>query len=330
MKEKTHKIIRYTLSILVAGILVYFAFDGIDWKDFFHGLANTDWWYIILSMVAGGIALFFREERWRSQLLPLDSDTGRLKVWDGSNIGNFLNIVIPGVGEFYRCGFVTSRKATYDKVFGTILMERAWDIIAIFALLFMAMFGHNRTIAPFMRDHVLQPFSSRFNFSLWWLLAAFFVIVAVALWVICSEKDKNSFCFKIAKWLKGMLGGFVSFGKIRSKGLFLLYTVGIWFMYILVTYYTFLAIPGLDHLTLADAIFISAVGNIASVIPTPGNVGPYHYLVGLSISTIYLHSGEITAMAMLCATLSHGSHALLLILLGLESYICITLKKKKN
>lgn len=328
MKGNMGKIIRYALSVVVAGALVYFAFRGTDWKAFMDGLAGTNWWFICLSVLVAIVALLFREERWRLQLLPIDRSMSRFPVWHGSNVGNLLNIVIPGVGEITRCGYVSTGKAPFDKVFGTILMERAWDVLAVMLLLVIAALASTDVIVPFLGEQVFAPFTGRFDFSLWWIIVIVVLLVGAGLRAVFRFSGRNALCTRLAGWLKGILAGFSSFARMEQKLLFVLYSAGIWVMYILMTYFTFLAIPGLGHLTFADALFISAVGNIASVIPTPGNIGPYHYLVGMAISTIYLQADAMTAPGLLCATLSHGTHAILLILLGIESYFRISFKKK--
>ena len=57
-------------------------------------------------------------------------------------------------------------------------------------------------------------------------------------------------------------------------------------MYLLMCYSILKAVPALSGLGLEDALFFTAVGNIASVIPVPGGIGAYHYLVALSVSTL--------------------------------------------
>lgn len=328
VRDNIWKAFRYVLSVSVAAVLVYFAFRGTDWKAFLDGLAGTDWRFIILSVVAALAALWFREERWRCQLVLLDPAITRFSVWHGSNVGNLLNVVLPGAGEFTRCAYVSTKKAGYDRTLGTILMERSWDVLAIVLLLVLAMVTNRETIVPFMQENVLTPFMERFNFSLWWVVAAVALAAGLAVWLVFRLSPRNAACARLAGWIKGISNGFASFGKMEKKPLFIFYTVVIWVMYILMTYFTFKAVPGLTHLSFTDAVFISAIGNIASVIPTPGNIGPYHYLVGLSVSTVYLHSSAMTATGLLCATLSHGTHAILIIILGIESYIRISFKKK--
>lgn len=330
VNSKASKVIKYVLSLLLAAALLYFAFRGIDWKEFWEGLKTTKWFYVILSVLAAVVALVFRAERWRLQLVILDGDITRRSIWHGSNIGNFMSLVIPGVGEFIRCGHVSTKKAGYDRTFGTIILERAWDLLAVFFLLLLAVATNSAKLIPFMREEVFKPFASRFSFSLGWIILLFVLMAIALLWAVFHYREKSRFCGKCAEILGGILQGIKAFGQMRLKGVFLLYTVGIWMSYIFMTYFTFLAVPGLDHLTFGDAVFISAVGNIASVIPTPGNLGAYHYLVGIAISTIYLGATEILATPLLFATLSHGSHAVLLILLAIYSYIALAIRKKGN
>ena len=96
-------------------------------------------------------------------------------------------------------------------------------------------------------------------------------------------------------------------------------------MYVLMSWAGLKALPMLDSLTIADALFISAVGNIASVIPVPGGIGAYHYLIALTLQSLY---GATWDTGILYATLCHETHAILIIVLGISSYIRITLAKR--
>lgn len=327
MNARGKNILKYILSMLLAAILLWFAFRGVDWKDFLSGLKTTRWCYILLSVLAAFIALVFRAERWRLQLVTLDPSVDRMRIWHGSNIGNFLSLVIPGIGEFYRCAHVCTQSSGYDRTFGTIIMERAWDVLAVVVLLLSAVLCSFGTLGPFIRENVLEPFAGRFSISFWWVLGIVTTMLAALAVLVVRMRDKSKFCGKVTAALQGVLTGFMAFGKMPRKPLFLLYTTGIWTMYIFMSYWCILAVPGLEHMDFTDAVFISAIGNIASIIPTPGNLGAYHYLVGLSISSIYACSWET---GLLCATLSHGSHAVLLIVLAIHSWIMVTVEKKKD
>ena len=87
MDKKISKVIKYILSLAVAGVLLYFSFREVKWEDFIEGLRTCRWEYIILSMVAGIAAFWFRGVRWRQLLLPIDPSTKSITTFNAVNIG---------------------------------------------------------------------------------------------------------------------------------------------------------------------------------------------------------------------------------------------------
>ena len=327
MKSKLAKFLKYLLSFGLAAVLVYFAFRKVDWMSFWQSLKNTDWFWIWMSVLVSLLALLFRQLRWHMMLYPLDSEVRQLDVWDADNIGNLANIALPGAGEVARCGLMSSPRAKYDKVFGTILMERIWDFVAIIVLITIALAIMWDTLGDFFVDTVVKPAAGNFTFGLGWALIALLVVVAALIWLIFALRKRFAICEKGACLIEGMMQGFVGSLKIKRKFLFFVYTVLIWLMYVLTTYFTFLAMPELRHLGFADALFLSAIGNFASVIPVPGGIGAYHYLVTITLTSIYATTWDL---GLLFATLTHEIHALILIVTGVISYVCWNIRKKKR
>lgn len=324
---KTSNVIKYVLSFLLAGVLVYFAFKGVDWQTFWQDLRQTRWGWVGMFIFFSVLALALREERWRAIIKPIDPEASPLDVWDANNVGNVVNVVLPGAGEFVRCGYVSRRGLTYDKAFGTVIVERTCDIIAIVLLFAIALLGGWDKFGGFFVGQIWQPMAGRLGFSLWWIVAAVAIVIGGGLWAIFHWSGSNRFCGKAAGWIRGLGAGFASIGKMKHKWLFALYTVAIWASYVAMSWSGLKAVPMLSELTFTDAIFISAVGNIASVIPVPGGIGAYHYLVALTLQSIY---GIVWETGILYATLCHEAHAILIILLGVISYVAITLRRRKQ
>ena len=321
MAAKTGNIIKYTLSFLLAGVLVWFAFRGIDWRAFLDGLLVTRWLYIVLFFVLATAAIIFRMLRWRAMLLPVMPEVTYRKTWDAANVGNLLNVVLPGAGEFVRCGIVAGKAgkdgAGYEKVLGTAVMERIWDFLAVGTLFLLALTFKWDLFGSFVSEQVVAPAAGRLQGKIGYILLSAIVLAALLLWLIYRFRKRSRFCGRIASGAKGLLQGLTSFLRMGHKGLFLVYTVLIWLMYVLMSFVVLKAIPGLDALGFADALFLSAIGNIASVVPVPGGIGAYHYLLALSLSSLYAFSWE---SGILFATLSHEAHTLLLLVFGLVSY----------
>ena len=326
MHKKAANIIKYTLSVGLAVLLVWFAFRGVDWKAFWEGLQQTRWGFVVLYFVAATLALVFRERRWTALMRPLDPQIRRLGVWDAINVGNIINIVLPGAGEFARCGYVSSRRMGFDKAFGTIACERMCDIVAVAVLLIGALALKWDSFAPFFAENIWGPMAARMGGSLVWLIAAAALLLAAFFWAVFRFRDRVRWFGRIAGTFRGLWTGFASVAKLENKWPFLLSTVGIWAMYVMMMWCTIRALPQLDALGTVDALFLSAVGNIASVIPVPGGIGAYHYLVALSVQSLYSAPWET---GILLATLGHEAHAILIILLGVVSYAHMTLQKRK-
>ena len=326
MNKKATNIIKYTLSAVLAVVLVWFAFRTVDWKTFWEDLQQTRWVWIAVYFAAAVAALVFRERRWTALMRPLDPELRRLRVWDAINVGNLINVVLPGAGEFVRCGYVSTKKMSYEKALGTIVCERLSDIVAIIILLISALASKWSTFGPFFTEHIWGPMTGRAGGSTGWIVLGAAVLLVVFFLAVFRFRDRVRLFGRIADSLRGLGAGFASIAKMERKWPFVLSTVGIWVSYVTMMYCTIRAIPMLDMLTLTDALFLSAVGNLASVIPVPGGIGAYHYLVALSLLSLYGASWET---GILLATLGHEAHAILIILLGILSYSHLTLRKKK-
>lgn len=322
MEQKAKKTVKYILSLLLAAVFIWLAFRKVDWAAFFAGLKETRWIWIPAFFAASTGALIFRALRWKMLLRPLDGGTRVLTVWDANNVGNLANVVLPGSGEFVRCGYV-SRKAGYDAVLGTAVVERACDLAAIALLFILALILDGARFGAFFKDSILTPASGRL--ALWWVGALAVIFIAGMVLAIFRFRRRSAICDKAAAFLEGLWKGIGSISRMDHKCGFILYTICIWLMYVLMSWCIIKAIPALDGLGLADALFISAVGNIASVIPVPGGIGAYHYLVALTLSSLYGSSWDI---GILFATLNHELHLLLVIVLGAISYFCLTLRKE--
>ncbi len=326
MTAKTKDIVKYSLSAALAVLLVWIAFRNVDWKSFLGGLKVTRWGYVIPFLLASVAALVLRTTRWRDLLRSSGHAVPWLRVWDSHNVGNLANVALPGSGEFIRCGYVVGKDGFGD-AFGTAMMERAWDLAAVVVMIVLALVLDGSKFGPFFVEQVWTPLSGRLNFSLWWLIALVAVLLVLFLWTVFHFRGRNTFCRKVADALSSVGRGFASFFRLPRKGLFLLYTLGIWLMYLLMCFCILKAVPELSGLGMEDALFFTAVGNIASVIPVPGGIGAYHYLVALSVSSLYGGSWET---GLLFATLQHELHALLVILLGVVSYANLTLRSRKS
>ena len=308
------QVLKYVLLFAAAALVVYLAFRKEDWKVFLDGLKQTRWFWVAMFIIFSILALIGRAVRWKELLLPFDDRVRFLKVWDADNVGNLASAALPGTGEILRCGYMSSKKIRFDKTFGTMLCERVWDFIAIVVLLGVALTLQWSRFGGYFKENIVAPLAAA---GIWWILLALVIAAAIFIVLMFRLKDRYNFCCRVAESISRLWSGIMAFNKSKNKLLITVMTFFIWFMYVLMGWSIIKAMPALDGMNLADAAFLSLVGNIASVVPVPGGVGAYHYLVAAAVG-LYGHSWDT---GILFATLNHETHALLIIVLGIISYI---------
>ena len=336
MNKKVSQILKYAVSASLAFVLLYFSFRDVEWADFMEGLKSCRWEFILLSMAAGSFAFWLRAVRWRKLLLPIDGSITRMTAFNGINIGNISNFVFPRIGEFIRCGVITRRsepvspddpehkKASYDKVLGTVVLERSWELLVMLLLLAVVVVGGFNRFGGFFVEQICTPMAQRLDFSIWWIVAVLAVAGVAGCYALWRYRDTNPVFSKVWGIFRGILQGFASCLKMDRKWMFFAYTAFIWMTYWLMAASTVWAAPFLSDLDLIDALFLSLVGGLGFAVPVPGGIGAFHFIISLALSGIY---GIPTELGIIYATLSHTSQAITQIFFGAGSYAYEALKK---
>lgn len=330
------KIMKYIASLALAVLLLWVSFREVEWKDFINGLKDCRWGFVLLSMAAGSTAFLIRALRWRQLLLPIDDSISRTTAFNGVNIGNISNYIFPRIGEFVRYGVITRRsapadpndpsvkKATYDKVLGTVVLERGWELLVMILMLAIVVVGGFERFGNFFLEQIWNPMAQSLDFSIWWIVLAVAAAGAAGIYAIYAYKDANSFCRKVWSIFRGLWQGFASCLKMDRKWLFFTYTALIWMLYWLMAASTMWAAPFLGDLDLIDALFLSLVGGLGFAVPVPGGIGAFHFIISMTLATMY---GIPVEMGIVYATLSHTSQAITQILFGLGSYAYEAIRK---
>ena len=355
MKNQSGNILKYGISILLAAVLLCFSFRGVSWPDFAAGLKACRWEYVILSMLLGLMAFWFRALRWRELLLPIDGSTSRLTCFNAVNISYIVNLVLPRVGEFVRCGYITAhsaressekdsrRLASYDKVLGTAAMERSADLLAMFLLLAVfLLFTWNR-FGGFFSEKIFSAFAGGFSAGKAAALCCC-VFVCAAL-IVCAVlfADKWKLLGKIRSFCKGLGEGFISCLKMKGAWRFFLLTAGVWACYWMMSASILWAVQGMSpdsvspemasavavvgNLNLTDALFLMIAGSLSSIVPVPGGFGAFHFIVSSAMAYVY---GIPMQFGMIFATLSHESQAVNQAIWGAVSFISESVRKTNN
>lgn len=330
------KTVRYIISAALAVVFLWFSFREVNWTDFLAGLKQCRWGWVALSMGLGAFAFWLRALRWHQLLHPIDSDITRLTAFNGINIGNISNFVFPRIGEFVRCGVITRRsrpadpsepevkKASYDKVLGTVVLERGWELLVMLLLLAVVLVLGFERFGQFFLDRIWEPMALRFGGNIWWGALALVAACVAGIYMVWRLRLSNAFCAKVWGIVRGIGQGFSSCLKMDRKWLFFAYTALIWLTYWAMAAATVKAAPFLDNLDLIDALFLSLVGGLGFAVPVPGGIGAFHFIISMTLSVMY---GVPAELGVVYATLSHTAQAITQIAYGIGSYTCEAFRK---
>jgi uncharacterized protein (TIRG00374 family) len=93
-----------------------------------------------LILPAGGMLLlshYSRALRWRILMEPMGYSPSRFNTFAAVMIGYLVNAGVPRLGEVVKCTMLAKyEKVRADRLVGTIVMERAVDVVCLLWLLF--------------------------------------------------------------------------------------------------------------------------------------------------------------------------------------------------
>ena len=317
---------KIVLPLLIAGGLLYWMYRDFDFaeaKRIFLDEMNI--WWLFASLIPITLSHIFRGLRWLITLEPLGY---RPKVGDSIDsifVAYATNVLVPRVGEVSRCAVLTKYdKVPFSKALGTLVAERLIDMLLVLLFVcvmlltqldvFLSLFAQTGTNEASFSKLLTSPKT--------YLVVAAVVVACVALWI---PLKKTKLYAKVKQAISGFVDGLLSLKTMNRKGLFLLYTIGIWVGYFLEFYIAFFCFPFTAQLTVVQALVIFAAISLAIIIPTPNGAGPWHFVV-ISMMTLY---GVSQTGASSFALIVHTFQTLGVIMLGVYGWVALQVRNRK-
>lgn len=296
-------------------------------KDSFR---RTKYVYLIPVVFTLMLAHFARSMRWRILMQPLGYKPARLNVFFSVMIGYFFNLLVPRLGEVMKCTTLAKyEKVPPDKLIGTIVAERAFDLICLIGIIFITVAIQFDVVG----HYTFQLFSGLVHnksgsVSYLRIISILLTIVAIVFGFrfLFSRFGSKGFIYKLKVFVKGIGEGLMSFTRVKEKGWLIFHTILMWSMYLLSIYIGFYAFPDITHLGFKGSLSVLTFGSVGMIIPTPGGVGSYQYILQ---KTLPLYDvDEVTAFAF--GNVLWGAQTIILIVFGLISLVLLPLYNAKK
>jgi glycosyltransferase 2 family protein len=132
-------------GIVVSLLFIYLTFRGTDFGALGAALRRSNYWLLVPALLVLAVAIVLRALRWRL-LISSEHRPSTSAVTSALLVGYLFNSILPGrAGEAIRVVFLRQRAGTPKFVaLGTVIAERAIDVLTLLVLLFVA--------APFVPD----------------------------------------------------------------------------------------------------------------------------------------------------------------------------------
>jgi glycosyltransferase 2 family protein len=334
LKKILLNILQYAVFIGLGIVLLYLTLKGTDLNKTKKILLTANYLWIVIALFFGYIAVFIRAYRWNLLIEPLGYKPKFMNTYHSLMIGYTANYALPRIGEVVRCGTLNRlEKIPADILIGTVIAERAFDLICLIFLTILTVLLKFKFFGIFFKEKVFdimqQKISSTFDFSfLIWASILTFIIIAICTVYVFRERIKKIVLVrKIGSIGKGVLKGAKTVLKLKRKGAFLLYTFLMWFLYYLMTYIVFFALPTTSNLTPVDGLFILILGSYGMAAPVQGGMGAFHAMIVLGLTGLYMVPKEPSVAF---AVLLHEPQVIGIVLAGATSMLILFFRKKNK
>jgi uncharacterized protein (TIRG00374 family) len=285
MNKRLLSIIQYVFFLGLGIFLVWWSLHQIPedrWGEFKKSLLTAHYWLVIPVFLILSASHIIRALRWRILMEPMGYHPSLPNTFFAVMVGYLANLAVPRLGEVLKCTILARyEKVPAEKLVGTIVAERAVDVICLGLVFVVALASQFEIVGEFgiqLFHQLFENQSGHFSWTKIGIVIAILLILFVALRVWFDQFSHLRIVILLKQILRGIWEGLISIRKLKNKRWFLLYTVLIWALYIVGTWVGLSATDGTAALGWRDAVSALAFASIGMIV-TPGGIGAYAYFI---------------------------------------------------
>lgn len=285
MKTKFFSILKYLLFLGLGIFLVWWSIGKIsqkDWLEIRAAIENVN--YVLVIPVVGILLLshFSRAIRWKILMQPMGYHPSVMNTYLAVLVGYLANLALPRLGEVLKCTLLSRyEKIPADKLVGTIVAERAFDLICLVLVLCITIFFQLDIVGSFASDllgNIIKGESGEFNPTGIILIVVIIIVAILLIRFLFRRFSHFLFIKKINTILKGIWLGVISVRDVKQKGWFFFHTGFIWVCYLLSIRIGFYAMEQTSLYGIKESLSVLSMGSVG-MIATQGGIGAYPLLV---------------------------------------------------
>ena len=295
------------------------------WDSFVH----ADYWWVTATMAACLLSHFARALRWRLLYEPMGQVPGLNNTFGSVVVAYMANLVFPRLGEVMRCATLrTSEDIPIEKSLGTVVTERAVDILAFGIIVLVGLLAMYGQAKEWLYGVLTEKSASLPGMAVLGVVAVVLLVVLVLVYRALRGRLLRYKAFeKIDSIIVGGLDGLKSIFhlKKRSLVLFIVYSIVIYLLYIAGGMLIMKAFPETHILGFGAAFVLYLFGSVGMSI-SQGGLGAYPVLVWQALA-LY---GISETVGLAVGWLLWSSQQVIVLVVGLVYLIHFSIANKKD
>ena len=295
---------RNIIAIIITVLLIALILHKIDWHDVLQTLKLFEIKNLVPIFLLYTLSLYLRGFRWKALLLN-DKKYSSHNLGEIFIAGSLLNAFLPArAGDLYRAYYIGHVKQEKKmKIFGSVILERAFDGFTVFLILLAAVIMYCRQqwilnityLIGSLFIGCMMFFYLIFKFNkVNWVCDKF-----ISLWKKLPQKASSvliNITEKVCRYSNEFIEGLGVLNSVKHTSLVFLWSAVIWG---LECYTAYLIISSFNlGLGFAAGMFVISLTSFSTMIPsTSVFVGPYQYAYILALGIFGIEKSAALAIA---------------------------------
>ena len=287
------------IGLLISVVGIYWAFHDFAFDQFIETIKSVRYEYVLFACILIISSVWLRAMRWK-YLFKSEDGVETYSLFRYELIGYFGNNVLPlRLGELLRA-YILGKRYSLSKsyVFGTIVLERILDTLALILLSIILLFIYPLT--SLIKSYIYTGM----------ILSAILVVLLIILKRMDFINTERGFLFTISNFFQGFKN--LEYNKIPILFILSIFTWSVYWLDVHLIQYAF----GFG-MNPADSLLLLVVSTLFMSIPSaPGMIGTFHFGVKYVMidlfSTSYAYTvSEATSFAIVLHAYGYISYTLL-------------------
>ena len=280
MKRKILGVLKYVFFLGIGFFLVWWQFNkmtAIQKFQFGESLRYGNYWLLVPIIILALLSHISRAVRWKILMEPMGYRPSTSNTFYSVMCGYLVNTFLPRVGEVVKCTLLNRyEKIPTNKLIGTILVERAFDLVCYLLLILITILIQIRQVSSFLRKK-LSEMESHGNIPIWvkllFIAALIFLLARFVKWIF-KKFERHPHIISVKGFHIGIKEGFGSIIRLKNRGWFIFHTLFIWSMYLLEIFIGFSALSATAHLGFTEACSVLSLATLGMIV-SPGGIGAF-------------------------------------------------------